>query len=66
MKARTLTRFNDLKENIIREIGDVFEVTAKRVEQINSTHCGTLVEVIEEAKKETEPKKSTTKKPIKK
>ncbi|CAK7084219.1 hypothetical protein [Tissierella sp.] len=58
MKVRTLIRFSDLKEKVIREVGDEFEATAKRVEEINSTRGGTLVEVIEEKPKK---KKSSNK-----
>lgn len=59
MKVRTLKRFSDLKENKIRECGDEFEATAKRVDEINSTPSGALVEVIKEVKK---TKKKSTKK----
>ena len=58
MKARALKRFYDLKEKSIREVGDEFEVTAKRVDEINSTPSGTLIEVIKEKKKRKSTKKA--------
>lgn len=66
MKVRALILFNDLQSKKLRKAGEVFEASEKRVEQLNSTRYGALVEVIEEVKKETEPKKAATKKPIKK
>jgi ATP phosphoribosyltransferase regulatory subunit HisZ len=65
MKVRALTIFNDLQSNKLRYAGEIFEASEKRVEQINSTQYGALVEVIED-KKDEEVKKSTNKKPIKK
>lgn len=58
MLVRTLIRFSDLKANQIREVGEEFEVTKKRYEEINSTSFGILVEVIEEKPKK---KKSSNK-----
>ena len=57
MKVGTLIRFSDLKEKVTREVGDIFEATAERVEEINSTLGGTLVEVIKEEKKRKSTKK---------
>lgn len=65
MRARTLVRFNDLKENKVREVNSEFEASKERVEQINSTPCGALVEVIKEKKETSDvkpPVKNNTKK----
>lgn len=48
MKVKVLRNFKDLKENKFRETNEVFEATKERVEEINSTPHGALVEVIEE------------------
>lgn len=53
MKVKTLIRFNDLKEKTVREVGEIFEVTNKRCEEINSTSYGDLVEEV----KDDKPKK---------
>lgn len=64
MRVRTLIRFNDLKENKVREANSEFEASKERVEHINSTSYGVLVEVVKEEKKETV--KENTVKPKKK
>lgn len=52
MKVKILKTFNDLKDKKIRHKGEVFEVTKKRFEEINSTKHGILVEEIKEKKVE--------------
>lgn len=52
MRARTLTRFSDLKAKKVREVGDEFEVTVERLNEINSASKSALVEVVKEEKKE--------------
>lgn len=56
MKVRALIRFEDYKENVMRNAGDVFEVTEERHEEI-LTKGGLWVEPIEEqgTEPETEP-----------
>lgn len=59
MKVRTLRDFNDLQSKKLRKVGEVFEVTEKRARELTLAHNGTLIEVIEEEKKEaaiTKPK----------
>lgn len=51
MKVRTLKLFNDLQSKKLRKANEIFEVSEKRLGEINSTSYGTLVEVIEEDKK---------------
>lgn len=51
MKARVLRTFNDVKGKKIRKKGEIFEVTKKRYEEINSTSYGVLIEEIKGAKK---------------
>lgn len=58
MKVKTLIWFTDLKENAIREIGDVFEVSKARFAEISALSPKTLIVEIEDGKKE---KKSKTK-----
>ena len=50
MKVKTLIRFSDLKENTIREVGEEFEATNKRVEELLSLSPEPLVEVVKETK----------------
>lgn len=59
MRVRTLIRFSDLNANKVREVGDEFEVTKARLDEINSASKVALVEVVKE-KKVTKPR--TTKK----
>jgi hypothetical protein len=51
MKVRTLRTFNDLETDTIRNAREIFEATEERVEQINSTSNGVLVEMLEEPQK---------------
>lgn len=48
MKVRVLERFKDLKENVMREIGDEFIVSKSRYEEILT--AGDLIEEIKEEK----------------
>lgn len=50
MKVKTLIRFTDLKENTIREVGEVFDATNKRVEELLSLSPNPLIEEVEEIK----------------
>ena len=36
MKIKALRRFQDYKENVVREVGDEFEVTEERLEEIKT------------------------------
>lgn len=49
MKVRALEQFNDMTEKVMRRKGDIFNVTEKRFEEINSTSFGVLIEVIMES-----------------
>ena len=61
MRATTLRRFKDKKEDVIREVGDVFTVTKSRyTELINSKH-GVLVEAVAEETAKPKKKKAVTK-----
>lgn len=51
MKVKVLRTFNDLKGKVIRKQGEIFEVTKKRYEEINSTSHGDLIEEIKEIDK---------------
>ena len=68
MKVRTLREFNDLQSKKLRKAGEILEVTEKRARELTLAHNGTLIEVIEEEKKEVVKEKSTQakNKPIKK
>lgn len=50
MKVKAVKKFRDLKEKKVRQKGEIFEVTKKRFEEINSTSFGVLVEEVKEAK----------------
>ena len=54
MKVRTLIPFNDYKK--FRKNGEEFEVTEERLEAINSTSHGNLVELIDDKVKDKNPK----------
>ena len=60
MKVRALIRFEDYKESVMRNVGDVFEVTEERHEEI-LTKGGLWVEPIEEPETEPEPVEEPTK-----
>ena len=61
MKARVVGGFFDVKEKVPRSVGDEFELTEKRFNEINSAGFGELVvKVAEEA---TAPKPRTASKP---
>ena len=64
MKIRALRRFEDYKEDVIREVGDEFEVTKARFEEIKKGLAkfgeGDWVgEVKEETKPQPRTKKTT-------
>lgn len=48
MKVRVLIKFNDLKENVVREIGDEFIVSKSRYDEILT--AGDLIEEVKEEK----------------
>lgn len=52
MRVRALREFNDLQAKKLRNPGETFEVTEKRARELTLAHNGTLIEVIEEEKKE--------------
>lgn len=56
MKVKTLIRFTDLKENTIREVGEVFEVTKERLGELLLVSPNPLIEVIEEKKRKSTKK----------
>jgi hypothetical protein len=62
MKVRALKMFNDLQSNRLRKAGEEFEVSQKRLEEINSSHNEALIVVIEEDKKQENIKGKSTKK----
>lgn len=45
MKVRTIQRFEDYKEKVIREIGDVFVVNKNRFKEIDDKLPGFIEEV---------------------
>lgn len=47
MKAKVIRKFIDLKANKTMEIGNVFEVSKERFEELNKTHHGILIEQVE-------------------
>lgn len=57
MKVKTLIRFTDLKENTIREVGEMFNTTNKRVEELLSLSLNPLVEIAEEKENHKNGKK---------
>lgn len=53
MKAKTLIKFQDLKEGKLREVGEEFECSQERFDEIIAAHDAPLVEKVEEAAKKT-------------
>jgi len=51
MNVIALTEFRDIKAKKIRKAGDTFSTTPERVEELNSTRYGKLVEVIADTEK---------------
>lgn len=51
MRVKVIKKFIDKKEGKVREVGEVFDTTKKRFEEINSTSFGFLVEEIKEENK---------------
>lgn len=65
MKVKVVRKFNDLKENTTREIGDEFIVSKSRFEEIQKAGDFVVeIKEVEEIKKDL--KKEATKKNIKK
>lgn len=67
MKVKVIRDFYDLKADKQRTADELFEATKKRVEEINSTRFGLLVEIVEtkgaenETRKPKRTRKSSTK-----
>lgn len=59
MKAIVQKPFRDIKAGQMREVGETFDTTEKRIAEINGAGYGTLVEAVREAPK---PRRRTTKK----
>jgi Ni,Fe-hydrogenase III large subunit len=59
MKVKVIERFKDLKEGVIREKGDTFDVSKERYKELNS-----VLKLVVEVAEETKPtaSKSTVKK----
>ena len=47
MMVRSLRRFRDLESGMLREAGEVFEVTDGRYKALNASKYGVLVESVE-------------------
>lgn len=48
MKARATAPFLDLRENVDRRAGELFECSEERFEELNATMFGTLAERVDE------------------
>lgn len=61
MKVKTIVKFRDLKAGTLRRVGDEFECSEERLEEI--LKVGQFVEKVEEPEPEEEPapKKATRK-----
>lgn len=57
MKAKVIKPFVDKVEGVTRKIGDAFDVSEERLEEINSTKFGVLAVAKEAAKQKKKPKK---------
>lgn len=54
MKVRAKAPFLDLRENVDRKPGEVFECSEERFEEINATRFGTLAERVSEQPEEAD------------
>jgi len=61
MKVLVIKEFMDKKENTLRKLNEEFIASKARVEEINSTSFGVLVEEVKEEKKGAEDDKRRTK-----
>ena len=64
MKIKALRRFEDFKEKVTREIGDEFEVTEERLEELktNLSKFGEgdwVLEVVEDSAPKSTPKRTS-------
>ena len=66
MKAKVKKPFIDKKEGVTRNVGDIFSLSKKRYEEINSTKFGKLVDEVAEETNQPKKSKSNAKKPTKK
>lgn len=59
MKAKAIKPFVDKVEGVTRKIGDAFDASEERLEEINSTQFGVLAKAVTEetAKPKKKPKK---------
>ena len=51
MKVKALKNFKDRKADVVRNVGETFEVSKERFEEINATKNGKLVDEVKETKK---------------
>lgn len=58
MKVRALMLFNDLKSKKLRKAGEIFEVTPKRAEELNSGPHGVLIELLRKQNQRTPKRKA--------
>lgn len=65
MRAVCTRAFLDAETNVLREVGEEFEVTAERLSAINSTRYGQLAVEVEEKTSESvsEPETATDEQP---
>ena len=54
LKVKVLRKFKNKNSDTVYNVGDIAQFSKNRVEEINSTKHGKLVEVIEEKKTKTE------------
>lgn len=57
LKAKAIIKFDDLEENVKREIGDIFECSKERADYLLENNA---IEIIEEAKEEANASKKET------
>ncbi len=63
MIAKATAPFLDLKANVDRATGDVFECSEERFEEINSTQFGTLAERVDGEPEQAEELEAPARKP---
>lgn len=66
IELETIIRFNDIKDNVLREIGDRFKVDKERARYLVDERKLCVVVKIDKETTKDKPKKSTTKKQPKK
>lgn len=62
MEVRVIKPFHDIKEDVTRNVGDIFTVSDGRYKELKKTKVGKLVEAVAEETAKPKAKKKPAKK----